>query len=113
MTVFERRLQERRDELEWLYMELYDDRAKLNELERRMQENCLARPKGLKLLDSRREKDPNWFRAGKMLGMTMYTDLFAGSLPELEEKLDYLAQQGITYLHLMPLLKIHIISFFN
>lgn len=105
MTVFERRLQERRDELEWLYMELYDDRAKLNELERRMQENCSARPKGLKLLDSRREKDPNWFRAGKMLGMTMYTDLFAGSLPELEEKLDYLAQQGITYLHLMPLLK--------
>ena len=35
----------------------------------------------------------------------MYTDLFAGSLAGLEKKLDYLAQQGITYLHLMPLLK--------
>ena len=37
--------------------------------------------------------------------MTMYTDLFAGNLSGLEERLDYLTEQGITYLHLMPLLK--------
>ena len=35
-SVFERRLQPRRDELEWLYMELYDDRARLSELEELM-----------------------------------------------------------------------------
>ena len=33
MTSYDCRLRERRDELEWLYMELYDDRNRLNELE--------------------------------------------------------------------------------
>ena len=36
MTDFEYRLADRRDELEWLYMELYDDRARLHELEQAM-----------------------------------------------------------------------------
>jgi amylosucrase len=105
MTAFERRLAERRDELEWLYMELYDRRDFLQALEEAMVSASRQRSQSLKRLDTRREKDPNWFRAGKMLGVTMYTDLFAGDLPRLEEKLDYLSQQGITYLHLMPLLK--------
>ena len=36
MTAFERRLLVRRDELEWLYMELYDDREGLEALEEMM-----------------------------------------------------------------------------
>ncbi len=40
-----------------------------------------------------------------MLGVTMYPGLFAGSLKGVEEKLGYLKEQGITYVHLMPLLK--------
>ncbi len=105
MTAFERRLLVRRDELEWLYMELYDDREGLEALEEMMAGLYAQRGLGLRRLDNRREQDPHWFRRGDMLGMTMYTDLFAGSLAGLEKKLDYLAQQGITYLHLMPLLK--------
>lgn len=102
---FARRLQERRDELEWLYMELYDRRDMLDTLLERMREAYRQREQSLRRLDAKREQDPNWFRSGKMLGMTMYTDLFAGNLPGLEKKLDYLTEQGITYLHLMPLLK--------
>ncbi|MCI8476942.1 MAG: amylosucrase [Oscillospiraceae bacterium] len=105
MTAFDRRLAARRDELEWLYMELYDDRARLNELEDMMQGAYDTRSMSLKRMDGRREKNPDWFRAGNMLGVTMYTDLFAGDLKGLEGRLDYLAEQGITYLHLMPLLK--------
>ena len=105
IRAFERRLQERRDELAWLYMELYDRRDMLEELLERMEEACRRREQSLKRLDARREQDPDWFRSGKMLGMTMYTDLFAGDLPGLEKRLDYLTEQGITYLHLMPLLK--------
>ncbi len=105
MTAFERRLKDRRDELEWLYMELYGDRERLDALLARMGAACARRGRELKRLDGRREKDPAWFRAGSMLGITMYTDLFAGNLRGLEDKLDYLAEQGITYLHLMPLLK--------
>ena len=102
---FARRLQERRDELEWLYMELYDRRDMLDTLLERMGEAYRQREQSLRRLDAKREQDPDWFRSGKMLGMTMYTDLFAGNLPGLEKKLDYLTEQGITYLHLMPLLK--------
>ena len=102
---FARRLQERRDELAWLYMELYDRRDMLDALLERMEEAYRQREQSLRRLDTRREQGPDWFRSGKMLGMTMYTDLFAGDLPGLEKKLDYLTEQGITYLHLMPLLK--------
>lgn len=105
MTDFERRLAQRRDELEWLYMELYDDREKLRELEAMMQSAYARRSEALRALDERREKAPDWFRKGSMLGMTMYTSLFAGDLRNLEARLDYLSEQGITYLHLMPLLR--------
>ncbi len=105
MNAFERRFAVRKDELEWLYMELYDDRDMLDALERAMADAYAARSLSLRRLDGRRERDPDWFLSGKMLGMTMYTDLFAGDLPGLYRRLDYLAEQGITYLHLMPLLK--------
>ena len=80
MTVFEYRLADRRDELEWLYMELYDDRARLEELEQAMLDAWAARSMGLRQLDGLREHNPDWFLSGNMLGMTMYTDLFAGDL---------------------------------
>ena len=105
MTAFEYRLADRRDELEWLYMELYDDRSRLNELERAMLDAWSARSMGPRQLDGLREHDPDWFLSGNMLGMTMYANLFAGNLSGVEKKLDYLSSQGITYLHLMPLLK--------
>ena len=105
MTAFDRRLAQSRDELEWLYMELYNDRAALDALEGMMAALYEERSLSLRRLDGRREEDPRWFCRGSMLGMTMYTDLFAGSLRELEKKLGYLEEQGITYLHLMPLLK--------
>ena len=105
MTNFEYRLADRRDELEWLYMELYDDRVRLNELEQVMLDAWSARSMGLRQLDGYREREPEWFLSGNMLGMTMYANLFAGNLKGVEKKLDYLSAQGITYLHLMPLLE--------
>ena len=39
------------------------------------------------------------------VGMTLYVDLFAGDLKKLIEKIEYFKELGITYLHLMPLLK--------
>ena len=105
VTDFERRLESRWDELKWLYMELYDDEEKLNAFLSGMREAWHSRDPELRALDARREAEPDWFRRGGMLGMTMYTDLFAGNLRALESKLDYLMEQGVTYLHLMPLLK--------
>ena len=105
MTNFERRLKSRWDELKCLYMELYANEEKLDAFQSMMREAWLAREPELRKLDSKREAEPDWFRKGGMLGMTMYTDLYAGNLRALESKLDYLTEQGLTYLHLMPLLK--------
>lgn len=94
-----------RDELEWLFMELYNDRTALKRLEAVMEDAFDARSDELHALDICRLADPDWYKQPDMLGMTMYTDLFAGSIRKLEEKLDYLTEQKIRYLHLMPLLK--------
>ena len=63
------------------------------------------RPVPLQLLDRRREIDPAWFQRSRMIGYVCYADRFAGSLPGVREHLDYLAELGVTYLHLMPLLR--------
>src|ERR1700722_20077990 len=63
------------------------------------------RPAALRLLDRRREIDPGWFQRSRMIGYVCYTDRFAGTLAGVREHLDYLAELGVTYLHLMPLLR--------
>ena len=63
------------------------------------------RPVALRLLDRRREIDPAWFQRSRMVGYVCYADRFAGSLPGVRRHLDYLTELGVTYLHLMPLLR--------
>ena len=102
---FASRFAKHKDELEWLFMELYHNREGLEVLEREMAEAYNARSAELKALDKARSADPDWYKRGNMFGMTMYTDLFAGNLKELAKKLPYLKEQKLTYLHLMPLLQ--------
>jgi amylosucrase len=64
-----------------------------------------VRPVPLRLLDRRREIDPAWFQRSRMIGYVCYTDRFAGTLAGVRQHLDYLAELGVTYLHLMPLLR--------
>jgi amylosucrase len=63
------------------------------------------RPAALRMLDRRREIDPEWFQRSRVIGYVCYADRFAGSLQGIRQHLDYLAELGITYLHLMPLLR--------
>ena len=104
-NTFGNRLARHHDELDQLFMSLYDDRAALEDLEQAMAAAYEARPDDLKKLDKQREADPEWYKRGNMFGMTMYTDLFAGSLRKLANRIPYLEEQHLTYLHLMPLLK--------
>lgn len=63
-----------------------------------------ARSEELWQLDLRRDADPGWFQRSSMVGYVAYADLFANGLKGVGERLDYLAELQITYLHLMPLL---------
>ena len=104
-TVYNERLARHSAELDWLFMELYNDRSALEDLKAAMADAYAARPDDLKDLDAKRESDPDWYKRGDMFGMTMYTDLFAGDLKKLARRIPYLKEQKLTYLHLMPLLQ--------
>lgn len=102
---FEARLHARYDELKWLYIELYGRYDRLEKLVRGMRAFADVRSEPLRALDEKRVRDSEWYRASGMLGLTLYTDLFAGDLKGLMGKIDYLTEMGVTYLHLMPLMK--------
>lgn len=104
MDGFSERFAQRKDEFEWLFMELYEDREALGRFETIMASFSVSRPAALKDLDKEREGKA-WYLERRMLGVTMYTDLFAGNLKGLAAKVPYLKEMGVTYLHLMPLLK--------
>jgi amylosucrase len=88
---------------------LYAGRAPVDLLLARALRAALAvaaeRPADLRRLDRRREVDPGWFQRARMQGYVCYVDRFCGTLAELPATLDYLAELGTTYLHLMPLLR--------
>ncbi len=65
----------------------------------------LARPEPLRLLDLERQITPDWFEHPNMVGYACYPQFFAGRLTDVRGKIDYLQELGITYLHLMSLLK--------
>ena len=102
---YNRRMQKHQRELYEKYMTLYQDERSYEKLLSSMEDFFCKRSSELKELDRKREENPTWFRDGNMLGMTMYPKLFAGGLKGLTDRLDYLSEQNITYLHLMPLLK--------
>ena len=64
-----------------------------------------ARPTDLRRLDLQRDLEPDWFQRPDRAGYVFYIDRFAGNLCNILDKLDYLEDLGITYVHLMPCLK--------
>lgn len=55
--------------------------------------------------DLERSYRPDWYQQPDMVGYAAYADRFAGDLRGVREKIDYLNDLGVTYLHLMPLLR--------
>ncbi|MFQ3241472.1 MAG: amylosucrase [Lentimonas sp.] len=64
----------------------------------------LSRTDELYQLDLRRENDPSWYLSKRMVGGSLYVDLFSDDLNALRDKIPYLKDLGLTYVHLMPLL---------
>lgn len=106
--IFNDRLSRHYDELKWLYCELYQDNPyvmmHLNDLVAEMKKFYSERNAALKASDLSREKDSNWYKRNNLIGMMMYVSSFAKTLKGVEEKLDYIQECNVNYLHLMPLL---------
>ena len=88
-----------------LYGSRYDFFFHLEELLAILAQSWATRPEDLKALDHQREEHPHWFQSNQMLGGVCYVDLFAGNLTGIREKIPYLKELGLTYLHLMPLFR--------
>ena len=103
---FSARFARHEDELRWLYCELYhNDLQAYDYFLKMMHAAYEARPESLKALDRAREADPEWYKGHELVGMLMYVNAFAGTLQGVREKLDYIQDCGVNYLHLMPLLE--------
>lgn len=106
--IYRERLARHLDELKWLYCELYQNNPyvtmHLNDLLKVLKKFYDMRNDALKESDLNREKDPTWYKRNDLTGMMMYVNAFAGTLSNLESKLDYIQECNVNYLHLMPLL---------
>ncbi|MGB3760517.1 MAG: alpha-amylase family protein, partial [Rivularia sp. (in: cyanobacteria)] len=107
--IFWLRLERYFEDLYYPLMELYGDRDdaidQFGLLFDQMVDAYAVRPEPLRLLDLERQFTQRWFQEPNMVGYVCYTELFAGNIDKLREKISYLQELGITYLHLMPLLE--------
>ena len=105
-ATFAARFARHEDELKWLYCELYHNDSNAYDYFIDMLHRAYeARPESLKKLDERREAYPDWYKSREMTGMQLYVNAFAGTLQGVREKLDYIEDCGVNYVHLMPLLE--------
>jgi glycosidase len=104
--IYQRRLQKNIEELQRTYFSLYKpfgaNQEDFDSLLEMMKLRFEERSPALHKLDKRPKK---WYMSKKMIGYMVYTDLFADNLNKLKTKIPYLKELGITYVHLMPLLK--------
>ena len=91
--------------LDALYGARADYPAFRDKLLKALRKGWAERPADLKRLDLSRDLQPDWFQRPGMAGYVFYIDRFNGNLKGVLEKLDYLEDLGITYVHLMPCLK--------
>ncbi|QDU87129.1 Amylosucrase [Pirellulimonas nuda] len=106
---FTRRLEEHFPKL-FLYLHLlygshYDFLFHLEDILTTVTQAWLERDGELQALDALRETDPRWYQSSRILGAACYVDLFADDLAGLRERIPYLVELGVTYLHLMPLFR--------
>jgi amylosucrase len=104
LTRLERFFTELRDPL----VALYGDDPRFEEQWRELLEaiarTAAARTGSLRALDHEREITPDWLQREQAVGYVTYVDRFAGTLDGVRERLPYLRELGVSYLHLMPLL---------
>ncbi len=104
--VFQNRFRRREQELKQLLQTLYPgDKQAYQDCIAMLRRMYDARSESLKALDAERERNSGWYKGHDLVGMLMYVKAFAGTLQGVREKLDYIEECGVNYLHLMPLLE--------
>lgn len=63
-----------------------------------------SRRPSLLALDADRQTDRGWFQDTHQIGYVAYAELFGPTLHDVGQRVDYLAELGVTYFHLMKVL---------
>ena len=104
--IFAQRFARHEAEMQQLFFQLYpNDRQAYDFFSDMLYRAWQDRSAPLRELDLRREADPSWYKGHDLVGMQMYVKAFGGTLRGVREKLDYVQESGVSYLHLMPLLE--------
>ena len=69
------------------------------------EQSYAVRPPALHARDLERTLHSDWLQDPSMIGYAAYTERMAGDLRGLIDQIPYLRELGVTYLHLMPLLR--------
>jgi Glycosidases len=88
-----------------LYGERADFSNRFSELVLALADMYLARDPELRELDRQREENKDWIMSPNWVATMLYVDRFSKNLKGFMQKIDYLEELGVNYVHLMPLLK--------
>ena len=102
MKTFKERLENNRYKLEYYFYNIYGMGAESAGMFGRLTE-IIEKYKNTSYSSGYRDR--RWIGSNNTVGMTLYVDLFAGDFISMIDKIDYLKELGISYVHLMPLLK--------
>ena len=103
-ALFEARVERWHDDLAEPIGLLYGEDV-VDDVLARCAEAWVARPHRLRDHDLRCDLRPDWFLEPDRVGYSTYADRFAGDLRGVRQRLDHLVGLGVTYLHLLPVLR--------
>lgn len=101
----ERYFQNLYDGLSPVYGQRKDFGKFMEKLVLRMVRCHVERSETLKELDLERDITTDWFQRESMLGYVLYVERFADTIAGIHDKLDYLQELGVSYVHLMKVIK--------
>ena len=104
--LFEKRKATNLSLVQYLYFSLYPQEqyeGNFDQLWTKLDSLFDSRPKELKSQDVDRVLAGRWFQSEQWVGMQLYADRFAKDIKDLQNRLPYLDDLGINFLHIMPL----------
>ncbi|MCH9698214.1 MAG: alpha-amylase [Gammaproteobacteria bacterium] len=92
-----------------LFSKLYGNRPDFEQQALRLVEtmarNYINRPDELHELDTKRERDYNWFLSQQWVGMALYSQGFADNLQGVSKNIGYFQELGVNLVHIMPIMR--------
>jgi amylosucrase len=107
-TAFWARVDQSLDGVAEVLHTLYPDadlEALLERILVRAARSTAARQPDLRDLDAKRTIDPGWFQSNEQVGYVAYAERFGGTIDGVRQRLGHLRTLGVTYFHLMHVLR--------